>query len=169
MNKILIQNFLNISLKIYILEENHKFIGELKPKESKTFDINVNELLKKRDKFFIRFTSNDINFIIGDYCVMKPIRMLTVGKIKCGKSYGTAGYVPIVRDMPEIHIHNLTGASLMFNDHILVPARKEIKYTGYDQSGIQSGFRLINNDGIFDDFTILRSLTNIYYGLISSE
>jgi hypothetical protein len=174
MKSILIQNFLNIALKICVynsplpnerLEERH--IGEILAKESKNFEINLSMNSYTKHKFFIRFKTFE-NLIIGDFCVIKPFRILKVGNIKCGKSYGT-GYTPIIKDMPEIYIHNLTGVPLLFNGHISVPPRKEIKYTGYDQTGIQSGFTLKNDDGIFNDFTILRALTNIYYGLISSE
>jgi len=99
---------------------------------------------------------------------------LYIGRAIAKRQIYATGY-PVIKDnMPEIRIHNLTSIPLKFNKrrgdrYLLAEPRTMTTYTGYEQNGIDTGFVLKNEDGIFDDFVINKKITDIYYGIISEN
>lgn len=170
-----IKNFLKVPLNIFLYSKESpeiKHISLLNAKESKsiTFPIPKEFFSSPNNFLYIRFMID--NYIFGDYCLSSSKKIPTnlyLGKIRCEKIFTSSGYVPIIKDMPEIYINNLTGFDLYFNNNIKVLKRSELKYEGFDRTGISNGFILRNTQGIFDDYKITNSLTNIFYGLISEK
>jgi len=174
-----IKNFLKVPVNVFLYskessEMKHVSILNSREKRSMTFPIPKSFFSSPNNFMYIRFMigSPPGNFIIfGDYCLSskKIPENLYIGKIRCEKIFSSSGYVPIIKDMPEIYLNNLTGFDLTFNNNIKILKRSELKYEGFDRTGISNGFILRNNQGIFDDYKITNSLTKIFYGLISDK
>ncbi len=178
-----IKNFLKVPVNVFLYSNDisntkildMKQISVLNSKEKKSllFPILKSFFSSPNNFLYIRFMipSPGGDVIFGDYCLSskKIPENLYIGKIRCEKIFSSSGYVPIIKDMPEIYLNNLTGFDLTFNNNIKILKRSELKYEGFDRTGISNGFILRNNQGIFDDYKITNSLTKIFYGLISDK
>lgn len=162
-----ITNNLKIPLHIMVFDDDNKVYdkGVIQAYDVKIFDLKNNTKI-------VRFLSNsniisnsNTTCIIGDYQFCNSTKEIILGKIIAKKQIVASGYVTW-KDMPELRFHNLTSRPLIFNGHIMVPPRDTITYTGREQSGIQAGFLLVNDDQIFQDFQIMRPVTDVYYGVI---
>lgn len=170
-----IKNFLKVPVNVLLYskespEMKHISILNSREKRSMAFPIPKSFFSSPNNFMYIRFMIGDV--IFGDYCLSSSKKIpenLYIGKIRCEKIFTSSGYVPIIKDMPEIYLNNLTGFDLTFNNNIKIIKRSELKYEGFDRTGISNGFILRNNQGIFDDYKITNSLTKIFYGLISEK
>lgn len=156
----IIENDLKVALQVYALDKNNKIYnkGVVYPNNTLTFDGSNYVLLRFLHK----------NSKMGDYAIKSCTDRVIVGQTLAKNQILNSAYF-IWIDMPEIRLHNLTGCDLHFNGHLTVPARDSITYTGRNQDGIQTGFLLVNNDGIFRDFLVKHKITDIYFGIISNR
>lgn len=156
----IIENYTKVQLSMTMGTRDGKYFdkGNVYPYQSVAVDL--------REGVILRFINN--NEIIGDYVFTTPPNRIYVGQVIAKDQVMSSAYFVWI-DMPQITIHNLTGRCLGFNGHIVVPARTSITYTGREQDGIQLGFVLKNDDGIYQDFKITKKITDVYYGVISDE
>lgn len=155
--KIQIINKLKVPINIeYISGENTINVGGIKDKYS------LDVVPKKKDQFVVKIK----NELFGRYAIKGTEQQLIVGDIVTKLQHMSTSYVPI-KDMPELRIHNLSNMDLLFNTHIVAPSKQMTVYTGIEQSGISTGFKLCNN--LYSSFTIVKPVTDIYYGIISDS
>lgn len=162
-----VTNNLKIPLQIFVLDSDNKMYDK-----GLIHAYDERNIIFKNNTRIVRFISNSNiltgskkDCIIGDYQFCSSTNEIIIGKVIAKKQIVASGYVSW-KDMPELRIHNLTSRPLMFNGHIMIPPRDTITYTGREQSGIQAGFLLVNDDQIFQDFQIMRPVTDVYYGVI---
>jgi hypothetical protein len=174
-----IENQLKIPLQVYALDKNKKIFekGIVYPMQSTLVDLT--------DTVLVRFLYK--NCKMGDYAIgvtpvgtateaapvnlikkCAPPKKIVIGQIIAKNQIVASGYMTW-HDMPELRLHNFTNHPLLFNGNLVVPPRGSTEYKGREQSGIQTGFLLVNNDGIFRDFLIKHPVTDIYFGLVSDH
>lgn len=79
------------------------------------------------------------------------------GRTSIGGGYG----------QPFINIHNLTLLPLKINN-FEIPPYSIGRYKGPYHMGVELGTVLQNKDGLYLDFIILKPITDVYYGLVST-
>ncbi len=109
--------------------------------------------------------------VLKDYGVVnKNQKELNIGMVNTRELFFESSvFKGTVYEMSKIRIHNRGKIPLTFNGHIFVDAGCVYTYSGTGDMprGVPMGIVLRNGEGIYEDFKIMRPITDIYYGLIS--
>lgn len=75
-----------------------------------------------------------------------------------------------VQGMPFVDIHNLTSQKICLGDtrfSIEIPPNGYYRFKGCDHFGVRLGTIFKDNDNVYSDFQLNRTVTDIYYGVVS--
>jgi len=77
-----------------------------------------------------------------------------------------------IQGRPWLKIHNQTDLTLCFNgpqeeQKIIVNPHSFTRYKGKYHMGVPLGFKLISGNKAFDDITLIKPVSDIYYGVIA--